>query len=300
MQTEDRDDPADETQEDLDATWKQIAAEQDGEDGDAEPPAQEAGRPDAVDTEAAHGAAADDAEDGERPTTADWDSAPEPLKAEMEAMRAELARVRQQAQSAEGRAVAHQRELMAARQARTEKPKTPEHLAAAAEEYPEIAEPFIREIMDLRQTVEMMQGTVGSVTETVAAQREVELESLAPGWKDDIIGNRQAFDRWLEDDAPGRLQRAYAANARGITDPRSAAEVVTAFREHIGKASPSQRSGTAPGHGQIADRRQRQLRGSRSPGGSGVPAASGIPAEGDLDAMWKAIGAEVDKDLGLA
>lgn len=277
------------------AEWTEALGLATGSNDSDTPPSHDDGRTAGDIAEAADDTAA--AGGAGKPEPETQTRAPQQGANEIETMRAEIARLQQQARSEQGRAIAYQRELEKSRSAAAQQqpPKLPETLQRLHEEYPELVEPIGREFSALQEQLRQVQAAVGQVTQGAAEAREAELDQLAPGWRDDLSKNADRFNEWLQNEAPGRLVRTFEANREAISDPRSAAEVVNAFRAHIG--APSSQQPAHAGNGEIASRRQRQMRGAISPTTRGSTPAVSTAAHGDDDAIFREMVRKVEGDM---
>lgn len=247
--------------EDDDAAEESVAPDDD-EDGDGD------GAPDDADD-------ADDADD-EGPG-----DDPAKLKAQIEKLTHQLASEKGRT-SGQGRKIATlQREIESIRQANArrsrdddgaQKDRT-ERLAKIREDYPDLVEPLMAEIEDLKNRSEALskreEARLGDLEAERDAifQREEEafLEEHEDGF-DVISDNADTFRAWI-DDQPRRLRDAFAENRETITNGTSAALLISAFKQSLQAAGqePPHNGGTSAKSNDTTDsRRQRQLRGART------------------------------------
>src|SRR5690606_22850522 len=290
--------------------WKEFEQDETGKSDppDDEPPADEQGRDEPGDKETGKDAAQDapsspqeGTQEGEKPDP--WSSAPpelkdayEALKAEKEAIEATKAKLEQRIRSDDGRVAAYQRRIKELTQAAGKKEPSRQASVDAraaiegiAEQYPDIAQPLQKVLDALDSRIEKLDERETSRTkaevEEIEAHVRAETEKLEtehPDWFDVISRNAAAFDAWVEDQ-PRRIREAAYRNSEHIISASEAAEVVAAFKKHLGAsaeppaaqppqnvaapqaaqpASPAQPN--TPPNSELNDRRKRQLAGSAS------------------------------------
>lgn len=204
-------------------------------------------------------------------------------------------------------------EQSAARQQKSGQPDPEEQAArrkAFSDEYPEVAEPVLAELAELRSELAELKGNqqadladrhADQVNEQVAL-----LEKDHSDWRD--IAATDEFGDWLLAQ-PRHLQEAAKRNAQEIVDAAEAADVIgrfKAFRSDSGNAGNEHPdkgdagAGDETGNQALAERRRRQ-RESASSARSGTPGpAQGIPEDGDEEAIWAAFDAKERREAQQA
>lgn len=175
-----------------------------------------------------------------------------------------------------------------------------ERLKQVREDYPELADPFIAEMDDLRQELDRVREVADNIkaldqkqqAEALAANDEAILQKH-PDFYDTLKAKSAEFNDWLQTEAPAKFGAIVKANHGGIYDPIGASSVFEAFKTFIG--SPTEPSNPS------ADRRQRQLRGAASPSSGGGPRPGNLhPETGDYDAHFSRFAAAKEKELRAA
>lgn len=206
-----------------------------------------------------------------------WKDAPAHLREAYEALRRERERDQNLIKSNQGRWSQAQRELAELRsrgsapaQPQAEKPQSKaesgeraERLAKVKGEYPDIAEPFIEEIADLRSKLEAIEQSASRRDELETAQARLDLkESYAreeqalaeahPDWND--VVRTETFVAWASAQ-PRMVQEALQRNGTtaGIVDGTESAKILSDFKRD-----------TTPAPDPLAARRESQLEGSRN------------------------------------
>jgi hypothetical protein len=252
-----------------------------------------------------------------------WASAPPELKSAFEAMQAEKAKLEQRIRSDDGRVAAYQRKLRELQQGARGPDRDAGRAAVdaraaieeLAEQYPEIAQPLQKALDAVDSKLQTLdereksrtQAEIDEIEAHVAAET-AKLEGEHPDWYDVLAKNGKAFAEWIEDQ-PRRIREAARRNDEQIISASQAAEVVEAFKKHLGHArqdDPQPKPTPAPAadpaatpaqptptpNPELNDRRRRQLAGSSSPPkSSGRPTVAGIPEDGDPEAIWAAFDA---------
>jgi hypothetical protein len=299
-QTAPGDAPATDALSEEEALWNELNAP-DAEPAEAAPAAAEA--PVAAET-------ATEAAPAETETTADAEAPPEgaasadPWEAVPEVLRSEYRSLRHQADSDRGRIAAFQRQI-AELQAKVEAaaaPKAPAagataadgdvdaHLARVREEYPEIGEPIVAVIDQLRrQNAEL----VGWQQQQIARHYDTQARMLGaahPDWTQLFKDRAADLAAWLEG-APEEIRAAAQRNGERIEDAGEAASVVAAFKAHLqAKQAPAASPvASAPAQAPRDARRERQILGATAVAPSGRQASSArLPDDADEEAIWNA------------
>lgn len=196
--------------------------------------------------------------------------------------------------SSRGRISALQRQLNEARaappaqqQQQREEPKddTPsraERLKLAAEEYPDAVAPLVEAIVDLEARLDAAKPQAPATEEAEApneAQLEVEYQTLEKAHPDyRQIAQDAKFAEWVggKSEAIQALSTSYAAS--------DVASVLTLYKAERTAAQPPANTGKPDTN---AQRRERQLEGSKAVQPRGAPATSG-PASDDFNAAFAA------------
>ncbi len=243
--------------------------------------------------------------DEEEPDVDDDQSASEESEDEpptTEALQAEIERLRQQAQSSEGRYKATERQLRELREKNN--PPPPEagedeedHLGRVMEEYPDVAGPLVQELNAVKST---LQSFHDANSEAEQARREKEgarLVELVPNAAE-IIGQTeeevQKFWDWVEDQ-PRIVRETAHENRDAIVNADAAASVLTAFEQfQSGKATTEEPKPKD-------EKRERQKAGARSTSvKSGQKTVQkGLPDDADDDAVFAHATNLARKSLGL-
>ncbi len=168
----------------------------------------------------------------------------------------------------------------------------PDSLAAVREEYPEVTGPLVDELVELRATVLRLDQSNASAAEQARAREQLELSEFVagqeqklteahPDWSEVVISPE--FVNWVQS-GPQFIRDGIARNGNGIVDGEEAATIVQLFKSAQDQAAPNP----------LADKRQRQLEGSRA-----VPARTpGATPQGtpdDYHAEWKRLEAEDER-----
>lgn len=161
------------------------------------------------------------------------------------------------------------------------KPSRAERLKQAAEEYPDAVGPLVEAIADLTERMEASQPKApqqGAEPDPEVLEREYQaLEAKHPDYRQ--IGADPSYANWVgtKSEAIKALATSYSAD--------DVASVITLFK------AERQASQATPAHNAQTDtqaqKRQRQLEGSRAVTSRGAPASSG-PAADDFNAAFNA------------
>jgi hypothetical protein len=327
MTTETETPPVDETDDKDAATiWSEIEAEERSQDTD--PPPSDKGRdedppadPDPQDDfkpepEGEGGKdepkGADDgnktepaADDGAAPQQENdlWAKAPKELREQYEAAQQRAAMLELQFNRERGRTSTLTKKLN-----EIERPPTPAKepadrkadLAKLREEYPEVAEPLLEELDDLKGVLRTLTAAEQERQSAVVEAQAAEVRKLHPDYQDVIVKHADTFAAWVEDPRhPRWVKDAFERNRENIVNAREVIPIVTEFKKFMklpvpGAQQPPAQAQSAPqGTPQpsLSDKRQRQLQGSIAPSLRTQPAATSgtIPEEGDAQAIWDAI-----------
>ena len=154
-------------------------------------------------------------------------------------------------------------------------------LAALREEYPEIAEPLLAEMAEMRAQLASIQQPIGEMQAdkdaALAAEQEQIVTSKHADWES--IRTDERLYGWAQSQ-PRAVQEAMMRNGEGgIVDGLEVAWVVDLFKRDMGigvQSAPDPRPDPAPQN----QRRERQLANGRdASGGSGPSVATGIPKD---------------------
>lgn len=154
-------------------------------------------------------------------------------------------------------------------------------LNALREEYPEIAEPLLAEIAEMREQLASFQQPIGDLQAREQAALEEQqvhvVTSKHPDWE--VIRTDERLYGWAQAQ-PRAVQEAMMRNGEGgIVDGHEVAWVVDLFKRDMGigvQSAPDPRLDPAPQN----QRRERQLAAGRdASGGSGPSVATGIPKD---------------------
>lgn len=233
-----------------------------------------------------------------------WDSVPAELRSEYDRLTAENAKLVHKERSAAGRATGYQRryeELLKAAQPRAtagDRPTSQAAIEALKEDYPEIAAPLEQALGSIQEQVSHLSAAEES--RVAAAQTELteflneETEALVAQHADyeQVLGqNSEQFRVWI-DDQPRAVRDAFARNAQDIVNAAEAAQVIGAFKAHLGMpapapAVPAPRTPAVPSA--LASKRERQLGATATVNRTNRrPTTSGIPEDGDPQMIWDA------------
>lgn len=157
-------------------------------------------------------------------------------------------------------------------------------LAALREEYPDVAEPILDEIAELRTELAKVSKTTGAFeqqqNQAELTRQETFLTEQHPDWQEAAKDER--FAGWL-DEQPTSLKQAFERNFHGIVDGADAALVIGKFKADVGfgaSSSGKQTDTPSPQSDPQAQRRNKQLQGGRDGGGGKTgPVTSGVPDE---------------------
>jgi len=217
-----------------------------------------------------------------------WSGLSEKQKAYFESLK-------QSESSQRGRVSALNRELQNARAAvtppkpeaqqggdQTDKPSRVDKLKQAAEEYPDAVGDLVEEVVELRAALEGMKPKApeaGPEPDEAKLQQEYQaLEQAHPDYRQ--IAQDQSYAGWLGS-KPASIQAL--ASSYSADD---VANVLTLFKAERAAAQPKSDTAQADTDTQ-AQKRQRQLEGSKAVQQRGSPTASG-PAKDDFNAAFKA------------
>jgi hypothetical protein len=245
------------------------------------------------------------ATDGQQKGAGDiWANATPEQRAELDRLRSEASKAKNEAKAQSGRQAALQRrvnELQKMLQPRAgEAPKPKDALAGIAQDFPEIAEPLTKALEPIAERLNendttRRQAAHDELAGIIEEQTSALLEKHGD-YEDVLAKNAAAFTAWVNDPrTPQGYVQAAHRNANAIVDADGAIAVMDAFKASLqppAAAAPAQ--ATEPNHPvQLNDRRQRQLDASASPRPSnGRPVISGIPKDGDAQAIWDAFDAQ--------
>lgn len=226
-----------------------------------------------------------------------WKDAPPASKEAYEKLQHELKQFEHETRSHEGRVAARQNRI-AELSKQLEALKTPaaqkdDPLSQIANDFPELHGPLSTALESVNTRAEQVEAAQrgrieaelseeqNRYTEEVNVQTEA-LKKDHPDYLDVIKNNVDKWTTWVEDQ-PKAIREAVARNSDDITDAKSAAQVLSAFKAFLNPP------GTAPQPSPQSDKRQRQIGSTASPGsGNRQPVVAGIPEEGDPQAIWDA------------
>lgn len=271
-------------------------AEWDDADTEAEEAsADESGEDQGDDTDT--GSASEDDGDG-------TDGGEEPAIPTIEELQAQNERLRHSLESEKGRVAAGRRkigELQRQISTAEQKPsrskededllrKRREKLDAAKEEYGDVIGPLAEHIADLEgrldklsaQETRDLDAKRDELSELVRVERAA-LEEEHPDWLQTVAGNREEFNRWV-DDQPRYLRDIAAQNTQEIVDGKATAYLVGMFKAHLHSGADGRDPATAE-RNRLERRREQQLAGARQVrgGSSRQTGTSGIPRRDDPD-----------------
>lgn len=219
----------------------------------------------------------------------------------LEEERERARRMEQRVTSAEGRAVAFQRRYEEATRQREEpkaaheeppKDRVADGLQKIREDYPEIGEPLVAIIDDLRKQNAALSQWQQQQIEREAIQHAQHLDDEHPDWRDVTRQNADAFVAWVNAQPEDR-RRQIEENAQHIKDGRAAARIISAFKAHLGSQAPKQPPAKPATPQPQTAKRARQLQGAVSTRPTGQQKFSpGVPEDADPEDIWAAIDAE--------
>lgn len=239
-------------------------------------------------------------EPAQPPVDDPWAAVPEPLRAD----RAKLLAERDSLKKAEA---SFQRRIRQQHEEIVRLKSTPATLAEPAEdavksrqdrlaklrdEYPEVAEPVLAELDELRQKVDGIASGVSAIhagsRESFLIQQQDQLTQQHPDWLE--LVHKPDFKPWLERQ-PRHVREAMQRNSEFIEDAEEAGDVVGRFEAYL-----EQQSGQANGQTQMApatqpmsQKRRLQREGATTLSSRSPAVASGIPEDGDESEIWKAL-----------
>lgn len=287
-----------------DLTEEQIWAEMSGgprevpDDTEAEAPA------DAPVEAPEHEAAPVAAQETPAPEAPPAEAAPQDLwETVPEALRNEYRTIRHERDSDRGRIAAYQRriaELEAAQQAAAAQPAAAaapapqnsdidQRLRQVREDYPELAEPLIAVIEQVRREAEQLGQRQQQQLQRYYADQQRRLSAAHPDWSTVFTQNAAELAAWLPTQ-PDEFRAALERNAQAIEDAEEAAAVVAAFKAHLQQKQapapavrPQPQAVTPPRDA----RRERQILGATAVAPAGRQAVSAtLPEDADEEAIW--------------
>lgn len=251
----------------------------------------------------------DDGAGGDEAEEVDWSQAPEAIKKAFEAEIAkrddELRRHRAR-QAAYDRAIAEQRRSGrrpsqaddesgdGTGEDREAQPDAASddfdaEMRRAAEEYPEVAAPFLKAFEKLEQQIARLSAAETQREASSFEEHAVKVYEAHPDFDDVLATHRDAFHEWLTEHAPGRLVRAVEANDQAFTDPDGAVEAMKAFKEHAGLA-PNPKPSREGGASQPSNARRRRMQAGSEPDLRGARATSSrLPDDASAEDLWNEI-----------
>lgn len=168
-------------------------------------------------------------------------------------------------------------------------------LKAVADEYPEIAKPFMKVIGHLERRLAEFEPigkqVVQERVDAAVLAEENALRATHADYDAFLKANGKAFLDWVETQ-PRHIREAVDRNREVIQDAEEAADVISRFKAHMG-VDGSRTANPAPNGGQqpLSGKRTRQLAASAAPQGRTISASAGIPEDGDEKAIWAAFDA---------
>lgn len=192
----------------------------------------------------------------------------------------ELARLRSQNQSQPGQQQERQAEEQPSANSKAEPSAKEKKLAELREEYPDLAEPILDDMAEMRaELAELKKGYGAIEQERVSAAVQGQQDMLIAKHPDYLtVAADERFGGWLQS-APLAIQQAFLRNSEKIVDAEDAALVIGMFKNEMGIGATGQQASPQPSAQQPApsQRRQRQLNSGRDAGGNGPAAAAGVP-----------------------
>lgn len=192
----------------------------------------------------------------------------------------ELARYRSQQQGQPGQQQERQPEPQPSPQPNADQSDKARKLAELREEYPDLAEPILDEMAELRTRLDRLDQGYGAIEqERVSAAVQEQQQRLLEVHPDYLATARdERFMGWLETKSQA-VRDAFQRNFSEIVDAEDAALVIGMFKNEMGIAGTGQQPTQQPSAQQPApsQRRQRQLAAGRDAGGNGPAATQGVP-----------------------
>lgn len=286
------------------------------DDPAAKTPAAEEAATDDAKTEPAEPAPGRDDEPGEEQATQVGEepkNEDEDWKAKFAALEKERDAALHRLRSDDGRVAAAQRkidDLAKQNKALLEKLNGPEPspeerdkaIGRARDDYPDLAEPLLREIRDIHKRAEAAELSAAEANQAIAEVRARPVENAHPGWFEWIqkpdIGSK--YWTWL-DDQPRRIREIHDRNSEGITDPDGAIEVLNSFKSSLNPpaAEAAPENPKAPPNDDARARRQRA--GAEAPRSTttNVATARGMPPpNAPAEEQWKYFTSEAASNRG--
>lgn len=173
--------------------------------------------------------------------------------------------------------------------------KAREEVKRLGGDYPEIAKP-LGVVLDVIEDKEKQQQAAETSRQKTALEDQAArmreearlLEDYSPGWRKFLSDNSDAFNEWINGEAPAHLNHAYLRNFRDIVNADETAAVLDAFKSRMG--APADPGGGArtetQQRQQPATRRERQLTGSASPRRPAAVPAVTVPSGDNPQALW--------------
>jgi hypothetical protein len=228
-----------------------------------------------------------------------WASVPPELHEQYQTAIREREDLTHRFKSEQGRSAALARKLAEAEKAKAapEPPKAKPadktddeaELARIRQEYPEVTEPLIRVIEQIRAETKGLTERHQQQIERFYVREARNMEQQHPGFEAFIAQNVDTYLAWLQQQ-PDPLRKAAENNANRIEDAQEAALVVSEFKKFLaGQKAPQPQTSkdTPPSQ---PDRRTRQLAGAQTVTTKGRQAFTpGIPDDGDPESIWNAI-----------
>lgn len=275
------------------AAWAEFEALDAAEDAEGEPP--EEGR--VTDGDEGDEGDAGDADGIQSPPTevvaAAGETQPKPvtemtreeLLAERQALQAQLAKVQHSDVSQRGRISALSRQLEELRAAaKPAGPTIDERLKQVREEYPEIAEPILEVVNDIRRETDLQRQ---ERQQKEAERREAEVKKVHPDF-DTYVREHQAEFTAFFDRAPAAIRQAFVDNADGIADEGNAILALTTFKNFVQATTPKQGQPAPKGATpqQPQGRRERQMAAAAAAPTARSTVSPNNPASGSPDDDW--------------
>lgn len=175
-----------------------------------------------------------------------------------------------------------------------------ESLEQLREEYPDLLDPILQRIDDLRQQQDGMRQQLGAVSEyysekvhSAAEEQAQLLEDRMPGWETLVGDNLEEFWDWV-DDQPKAIRELAEASQDVIQDADATYDMLARFKAHHYGEPAHQQAGKAtsqPKRGASASRRLAGAQGVSSRGSQSAT-ANPQPDETDEVAIWKKLTAQ--------
>lgn len=168
---------------------------------------------------------------------------------------------------------------------------------ALREEYPDLLDPILKRLDDLRADQDGIRQQLGAVSEYhsqelqhEAEAQEYHLTEHMPGWKDLVDDNAEAFWDWI-DDQPKADRELAESSQDTIQDGEGMVEILTRFKAHLDGADAHQQQEEQSSTPKREVSTSRRLAGAQTVASRGSQSATSRPQADETDevAIWQHI-----------